>query len=153
MEAAAGVYDKLLARQDAQGTYGIESFLFLPHIENRDRAEKTMRTLFNHVLEEAKLRRNNADKSRTIYSLRHTAIAMRFLKGEGVDLLFLARNCRTSIEMIDRFYARHLSAVMAPERIIGLKVVDQKISDKDKKKTQAKVKGEKREKERRSAKK
>jgi len=48
---------------------------------------------------------------------------MRFLKGEGVDLLFLARNCRTSIEMIDRFYARHLSAVMAPEKIVGLKSV------------------------------
>jgi integrase len=80
-----------------------------------------MRALFNHVLEEAKLRKNNADKSRTIYSLRHTAIAMRFLKGASVDLLFLARNCRTSVEMIDRFYARHLSAMMAPERVVGLR--------------------------------
>ena len=121
MEAAVGVYADIVARQDAQGTYGTESFVFLPHIENRDRAEKTMRALFNHVLEEAKLRKNNADKSRTIYSLRHTAIAMRFLKGASVDLLFLARNCRTSVEMIDRFYARHLSAMMAPERVVGLR--------------------------------
>jgi integrase len=121
MEAAVGVYADIVARQDAQGTYGTESFVFLPHIENRDRAEKTMRALFNHVLEEAKLRKNNADKSRTIYSLRHTAIAMRFLKGASVDLLFLARNCRTSVEMIDRFYARHLSAMMAPEKVVGLR--------------------------------
>ncbi len=121
MEAAVGVYKNILSRQDTRGQYGAESFVFFPHIENRDRAEKTMRTLFNHILEVADLKKNNADRARTIYSLRHTAIAMRFLKGEGVDLLFLARNCRTSIEMIDRFYARHLSAVMAPEKIVGLK--------------------------------
>ena len=135
MEAAAGVYAKLVARQDAQGTYGTESFVFLPHIDNRDRAEKTMRALFNHILEEAKLRKNNADKNRTIYSLRHTAIAMRFLKGEGVDLLFLARNCRTSVEMIDRFYARHLSAMMAPERVVGLRVAEKVTAVKKKKKS------------------
>jgi len=36
----------------------------------------------------------------------------RLLYGEGLDLLTLARNARTSPEMIDRFYARHLSAEM-----------------------------------------
>jgi integrase len=126
MEAAVGVYKTLIKRQSAMGDYGAEDFVFFPHIENRDRAEKTMRVLFNEVLEKAKLRTNHAGKSRAIYSLRHTAIAMRFLKGEGVDLLFLARNCRTSIEMIDRFYARHLSAVMAPERIVGLRTTENK---------------------------
>lgn len=121
MEAAVGVYKTLIKRQSAMGDYGAEDFIFFPHIKNRNRAEKTMRVLFNEVLEKANLRTNHAGKSRAIYSLRHTAIAMRFLKGEGVDLLFLARNCRTSIEMIDRFYARHLSAVMAPEKIVGLR--------------------------------
>jgi site-specific recombinase XerD len=153
MEAAAGVYDKIVARQDTQGTHGSEAFVFLPQIENRDRAEKTMRALFNHVLEEAKLRKNNADKNRTIYSLRHTAIAMRFLKGEGVDLLFLARNCRTSVEMIDRFYARHLSAMMAPERIIGLRVAEKKTSHTRQKKSKTDLVGNSREKERRSTRK
>jgi len=124
MEAAVGVYKSLVSRQNQTGSYDSESFVFFPHIGNRDRAEKTMRVLFNEILTQAKLRTNHAGKSRTIYSLRHTAIAMRFLKGEGVDLLFLARNCRTSIEMIDRFYARHLSAVMAPEKIVGLKSVE-----------------------------
>jgi integrase len=120
MEAAVGVYANVLMRQDGRGEWGPESFVFFPHIENRDRAEKTMRALFNHILEEANLRKNNADKNRTIYSLRHTAIAMRFLKGEGVDLLFLARNCRTSVEMIDRFYAKHLTAEMNLERLQSL---------------------------------
>jgi hypothetical protein len=153
MEAAVGVYKNIVTNQDSQGERGLDSFVFFPHIENRDRAEKTMRALFNHVLDEANLRKNNADKNRTIYSLRHTAIAMRFLKGEGVDLLFLARNCRTSVEMIDRFYARHLSAMMAPERIIGLKSSELE-SKKDKAKTTQKTpRGSKREKQKRPTKK
>lgn len=130
MEAAVGVYKSIIRRQDKTGDYGPESYVFFPHIENRDRAEKTQRVLFNELLEGAGLRTTHAGKSRTIYSLRHTSIAMRFLKGEGVDLLFLARNCRTSIEMIDRFYARHLSALMAPERIVGLKKADKKSNAK-----------------------
>jgi hypothetical protein len=32
----------------------------------------------------------------------------RLLYGVGMDLLTLARNARTSVEMIDRFYASHL---------------------------------------------
>jgi hypothetical protein len=50
-----------------------------------------------------------------------TAIALRLLRGENVDLVVLARNCRTSVTMLDRFYCRHLSALMAPEKIVGLK--------------------------------
>ena len=36
----------------------------------------------------------------------------RLLYGEGLDLLTLARNARTSVEMIDRFYASHLEGEM-----------------------------------------
>ena len=136
MEAAVGVYKSIVSRQNECGTYNPESHVFFPDIENRDRAEKTMRVLFNEILEKANLRTNHAGKRRTIYSLRHTAIAMRFLKGEGVDLLFLARNCRTSIEMIDRFYARHLSAMMAPERIIGVRSVIGKKDSKSKRRVE-----------------
>lgn len=35
----------------------------------------------------------------------HTAITFRLLNGGDLDLITLARNCRTSVEMIDRFYA------------------------------------------------
>lgn len=138
MEAAVGVYQSIVDRQNERGQYDQESYVFFPHIKNRDRAEKTMRVLFNELLKKAGLRVNHAGKNRTIYSLRHTAIAMRFLKGEGVDLLFLARNCRTSIEMIDRFYARHLSAVMAPEKIVGLRQINNQKKPKPKAKTKKK---------------
>jgi len=36
----------------------------------------------------------------------------RLTESQGLDLLSLARNARTSVEMIDRFYAKHLTAEM-----------------------------------------
>jgi ribosomal protein L31E len=36
----------------------------------------------------------------------------RLIKGKDMCLLTLARNARTSVEMIDRFYAKHLTAEM-----------------------------------------
>ena len=36
----------------------------------------------------------------------------RLTMGESIDLLTLARNARTSVEMIDRFYAKPLQAEM-----------------------------------------
>ena len=50
----------------------------------------------------------NGEK-RTIYSLRHTCIMYRLLYGEDIDVISLARNARTSEEMIDRFYASQLT--------------------------------------------
>ena len=47
-----------------------------------------------------------------MYSLRHTAIMFRLTNSQGLDLLTLARGARTSVEMIDRFYAKHLTAEM-----------------------------------------
>jgi ribosomal protein L31E len=37
---------------------------------------------------------------------------LRLINGRGINLLSLARNARTSVEMIDRFYAKHLTAEM-----------------------------------------
>jgi integrase len=44
--------------------------------------------------------------------LRHTAITFRLIYGGNIDLLTLARNARTSVEMIEKFYASTLSAEM-----------------------------------------
>ena len=41
----------------------------------------------------------------------------RLTESKGLDLLSLARNARTSVEMIDRFYAKHLTAEMNVELI------------------------------------
>lgn len=48
--------------------------------------------------------------------------------GEGRGrLLFLARSCCTSVAMIDRFYCWHLSALMAPEKIVGMREAGGKV--------------------------
>ncbi|MCP6770047.1 hypothetical protein NL529_34880, partial [Klebsiella pneumoniae] len=43
---------------------------------------------------------------RTAYSLRHTYICLRLM--EGADIYQIAKNCRTSVEMIEKFYASHI---------------------------------------------
>ena len=53
---------------------------------------------------------------RSLYSLRHSAITFRLLYGQGIDLLTLARNARTSVEVINKHYASTLSG----EQNIGL---------------------------------
>ena len=58
-------------------------------------------------------------QTRTIYSLRHTAMTFRLLYGGKIDLLTLARNARTSVQMIERFYASNLTAEMNIDLLQG----------------------------------
>ena len=67
---------------------------------------KTHRQLFNTILEEEGLKFDREDNRRTAYSLRHTYICLRLL--EGADIYQIAKNCRTSVEMIEKYYAVHL---------------------------------------------
>jgi integrase len=62
--------------------------------------------LFNGVLTRAKLKLDRDGNKRTSYSLRHTYICMRLM--EGADIYQIAKNCRTSVEMIEKFYAAHI---------------------------------------------
>jgi integrase len=62
--------------------------------------------LFNGVLSRAKLKKDRDGNRRTAYSLRHTYICMRLM--EGADIYQIAKNCRTSVEMIEKFYAAHI---------------------------------------------
>jgi hypothetical protein len=63
-------------------------------------------------LKELDLKKGPHGGDRTSYSLRHTAITFRLIYGGNIDLLTLARNARTSVEMIEKFYASTLSAEM-----------------------------------------
>lgn len=63
-------------------------------------------SLFNTVLNAASLKEDREGNRRTAYSLRHTYICMRLL--EGADIYQVAKNCRTSVEMIEKFYAAHI---------------------------------------------
>ena len=62
--------------------------------------------LFNGILERAGLKFDRDGKRRTAYSLRHTYICIRLM--EGADIYQIAKNCRTSVEMIQKFYAAHI---------------------------------------------
>lgn len=67
---------------------------------------KTQRELFNSILSELNLKFDRDANRRTAYSLRHTYICMRLM--EGADIYQIAKNCRTSVEMIEKFYAAHI---------------------------------------------
>jgi len=67
---------------------------------------KTPRELMNTVLDELNLKFDRDGHVRTCYSLRHTYICLRLL--EGADIYQVAKNCRTSVEMIEKYYGRHL---------------------------------------------
>lgn len=62
--------------------------------------------MFSNLLEREGLKYDRDGKGRTSYSLRHTYICMRLL--EGADIYQIAKNCRTSVEMIEKHYAAHL---------------------------------------------
>jgi len=62
--------------------------------------------LFNTILGEINLKFDREGQRRTFYSLRHTYICMRLM--EGADVYQIAKNCRTSVKMIEDFYASHI---------------------------------------------
>lgn len=63
--------------------------------------------MFNKILEEEGLKFDREGNRRTAYSLRHTYICLRLM--EGADIYQIAKNCRTSVEMIEKYYASHIS--------------------------------------------
>jgi integrase len=67
---------------------------------------KTHRDLFNIILDEENLKNDREGRPRTAYSLRHTYICLRLM--EGADIYQIAKNCRTSVEMIEKYYAAHI---------------------------------------------
>jgi len=62
--------------------------------------------MLNRILNENNLKFDRHGNARTSYSLRHSYICFRLL--EGADIYQVAKNCRTSVEMIEKHYAAHL---------------------------------------------
>lgn len=71
---------------------------------------KGHRVLLNNILKEENLKFDRDGNRRTAYSLRHTYICLRLM--EGADVYQIAKNCRTSIEMIEKYYAVHLKTTL-----------------------------------------
>ena len=68
------------------------------------------RELLNAVLNENGLKFDREGNRRTAYSLRHTYICLRLM--EGADIYQIAKNCRTSVEMIEKYYAVHIRTAL-----------------------------------------
>jgi len=66
----------------------------------------SMSGLLNSILKEEDLKTDRDGQARTAYSLRHTYICLRLM--EGADIYQIAKNCRTSVEMIEKYYAAHI---------------------------------------------
>lgn len=81
---------------------------------------RVQRELLNNVLNETGLKRDREGNLRTAYSLRHTYICLRLM--EGADIYQVAKNCRTSVEMIEKFYAVHLKDTLDASAINVRKV-------------------------------
>ena len=92
MTGAVTPFERVRKRNDAQPTDRIFG--------------KTPRELLNAVLDELNLKFDRDGNRRTAYSLRHTYICMRLM--EGADIYQVAKNCRTSVEMIEKYYASHI---------------------------------------------
>lgn len=67
---------------------------------------KQQHELFNTLLSELGLKIDREGQRRTFYSLRHTYVCFRLM--EGADVYQIAKNCRTSVKMIEDFYASHI---------------------------------------------
>jgi len=66
--------------------------------------------LFNAILGELDMKVDREGQRRTAYSLRHTYISSRLMA--GADIYQVAKNCRTSVEMIETYYASHIKNVI-----------------------------------------
>ena len=109
---AVRVYEWLKRqRNNSPGDY-----VFLPEVSNRKYALSVLGFQFEWLLNDLGLREDQNGRTRTLYSLRHTAIMLRLLYGKNIDLLTLARNARTSVEMLNRFYA----STLVPEQNIAM---------------------------------
>jgi integrase len=120
LQPAVRIYQYIVKQRSqldkGKGTVNATDYLFLPQHTDRDQALKILSVMLSWVLEDLGLKQNAHGGNRTLYSFRHSAITFRLLYGSGIDLLTLARNARTSVEMIQRFYA----STVQPEQNIRM---------------------------------
>jgi hypothetical protein len=107
MPAAVSVYDRIRQRYPNAKP---DDFLFFAEYTNRETASKVVQRQFREVMKRAGVKDDPEAKIKyTIYSLRHTAICMRLILSHGqVNIFNLAKNAGTSVEQIERFYAKNL---------------------------------------------
>lgn len=107
MERAVEVYERIKARNP---DHKPSDYLFYGDYQNRTTVRNFVQRQFRLVMQLAGVKDVPEAKLKySIYSLRHTAICMRIVLGGGkVDIYTLAKNAGTSVEQIERFYAKNL---------------------------------------------
>lgn len=90
---------------------------------------KTRNDLINQILKDCNLKHDRDGNVRTAYSLRHTYICLRLM--DGADIYQIAKNCRTSVEMIEQFYASHIKNTLDASAINVKKPKRKKLKNKD----------------------
>jgi hypothetical protein len=116
LQPAVRVYRALTQYHRLQDNANPNDYLFLPQHKDRAYAARVLAFYFNWVMAETGLKHGAQGQPRSLYSLRHSSITFRLLYGHGIDVLTLARNARTSVDMINRHYASTLTA----EQNIGI---------------------------------
>jgi hypothetical protein len=108
-----------------------ERYLFKNRYTNRETAKERMDDSFKALLKECHSEFDEFGNKRTIYSLRHTALMLRLLHGNNVDLLMLARNAGTSVDQLERFYLSHTDPAMKVENLQSCKFPKPEAADGD----------------------
>ncbi len=116
LQPAVRIYQQLSQYYSARNLAAPDDYLFLPHLRDRAYAHWVLSFYFNWVLARTGLKLGAHGQERSLYSLRHSSITFRLLYGQGIDLLTLARNARTSVDMINQHYA----STVTGEQNIGM---------------------------------
>lgn len=105
LQPAVRIYQQLTRHYAGKKLAAPDDYLFLPYLRDRHYAHWVLAFYFNWVLAKLGLKLGPHGQERSLYSLRHSSITFRLLYGQGIDLLTLARNARTSVEVINNHYA------------------------------------------------
>jgi integrase len=107
MPSAVRAYRRLLNRHmAANGSEAVATAKVFP-LDHRN--------LFNRILVEQDLKSDRDGRPRSAYSLRHTYVSIRLM--HGANIFQLAMNCRTSVAMLEKFYARHIANYIDAARL------------------------------------
>ena len=103
--SAVRIYEQIVKNNVRRGLAKPDDYLFMPQLRDRHYMLAVLSFHLNWVLGVTELKAGAHGQPRSMYSFRHSAITFRLLYGQGIDLLTLARNARTSVDVINTYYA------------------------------------------------
>ena len=105
-DVAADIYFKNILRRDD----GKNDFLLFNDLRDRESyVMDRVSRIFRIIRDTADLSEDRYGQKHTLYNLRHSALCFPIIKTQGTDLFALAKNARTSVDMLEKFYLSHLT--------------------------------------------